>query len=128
MDTNKVICDTNIISQYLVGNQSIIEKIKEIGGDNICITPIVYIELMRWLSLYKGFTPTQRREYKKVFSSLKVLHLNKEISVLSMEISLKVDSLEPADILIGATAIYYNLPLYTQNIKHFKQIKNVRLY
>lgn len=36
--------------------------------------------------------------------------------------------LEPADILIGVTGVYYNIPVYTHNTKHFKLIKNISLY
>ncbi len=32
------------------------------------------------------------------------------------------------DILIGATGVYYDLPVYTHNIKHFKLIKGITLY
>jgi predicted nucleic acid-binding protein len=32
-----------------------------------------------------------------------------------------------ADILIAATALYYDLPIYTQNRKHFAFIPGIRL-
>ena len=32
------------------------------------------------------------------------------------------------DILIGTTEVYYDLPVYTHNIKHFKLIKGITLY
>lgn len=125
--TNKVICDTNIISQYLNGNERIREKIREIGFENIYITPVIYIELIRWLSVYKGLTPQLRREYKKTFNSLKVLHLTREISALAMDISIKVDSLDAPDVLIGATAVHYKIPVFTENIKHFSLIKKISI-
>lgn len=125
--TNKVICDTNIISQYLNGNERIREKIREIGFENIYITPVIYIELIRWLSVYKGLTPTQRKNYKSAFNSLKVLHLTREISALAMDISVKVDSLDAPDILIGATAVHYKIPVFTENIKHFSLIKKISI-
>ena len=57
-----------------------------------------------------------------------VVNLNEEISLLAMEAVTKHDSLEPADILIGVTGVYYNIPVYTHNTKHFKLIKNISLY
>ena len=42
----------------------------------------------------------------------KVLHINKSISELSIDIIKK----------------YYNLPVYTHNLKHFKLIKGITLY
>ena len=58
----------------------------------------------------------------------KVLHINKSISELSIDIIKKDNSLEFPDIFIGATGVYYNLPVYTHNLKHFKLIKDITLY
>lgn len=124
----KLICDTNIISEYLRGNEQIIEEIEKIGFENIAITPVIYIELLRWLSCYKGLSKEERENYKVAFSTLKVIHLNEGISVLSVGISEKINSLEPADVLIGATAIYNDLPLFTLNKKHFLPMENLELW
>ena len=124
----KVICDTNIISGYISGNKNIIKEIDKIGFENIAIIPVIYIELLRWLSCYKGFTKEERKDYKNIFSSLKMLHLNEGISVLGISISEQINSLEPSDVLIGASAIFYDLPLYTLNKKHFEAIDKLNLW
>ena len=123
-----VICDTNIIGKYLFRDPSVVKQIGSIGLRNIYITPIVYIEIIHWLSSYKKFTRADRQEIKDFLDELKILHLNKGISELSIEISKKDNSLDVADILIGATGVYYDLPVYTHNIKHFKLIKGITLY
>jgi len=123
-----VICDTNIIGKYLFRDPSVVKQIGSIGLRNIYITPIVYIEIIHWLSSYKKFTRADRKEIKDFLDELKILHLNKGISELSIEISKKDNSLDVADILIGATGVYYDLPVYTNNIKHFKLIKGITLY
>ncbi|WP_314201276.1 PIN domain-containing protein [Capnocytophaga sputigena] len=123
-----VICDTNIISKYIVEDSQVQRQIRLIGLKNVIITPIVYIELMRWLSSYKGIPSSERVEIKRFIKGLKIYHINKAISELSIEISQKDNSLEPADILIGATGVYYDLPVYTHNLKHFKLIKGITLY
>lgn len=123
-----VICDTNIISKFLEGVPSVVKNIEAIGTDNIAITPVILIELNKWLSAFKGIDKPTRLKYKKKFDTLKMLHLNKGISELSIEISKKDNSLEPADILIGATGVYYEVPVYTHNLKHFKLIKGITLY
>lgn len=115
-----VICDTNIISKYLERVPKVVE--------NIAITPVILIELNKWLSVFKGIDKPTRQKYKKKFDTLKMLHLNKAISELSIDISKKDNSLDPADILIGATGVYYDLPVYTHNLKHFKLIKGITLY
>lgn len=124
-----VICDTNIIGKYLFKDPLVLRQINLLGGmKNIYITPIVYIEIIHWLSSYQKFTREDRKEIKKFLDELKMLHLNKGISELSIEISKKDNSLEPADILIGATGVYYEVPVYTHNLKHFKLIKGITLY
>jgi tRNA(fMet)-specific endonuclease VapC len=37
------------------------------------------------------------------------------------------DSLDIKDILVAGTCIYFNLPLLTRNIKHFRRIKELSL-
>ena len=124
-----VICDTNIIGKYLFKDPLVLRQINLLGGmKNIYITPIVYIEIIHWLSSYQKFTREDRKEIKKFLDELKVLHLNKGISELSIEISKKDNSLDMPDILIGATGVYYDLPVYTHNLKHFKLIKGITLY
>lgn len=128
MEHIKVICDTNVISGFITGDEKITQKLLEIGFENIAITPVIYTELLRWLSVYKGFTKEQRKEYKVIFADLKILHLNEGISVLAINISEEVNSLEPADVLIGASAIFYHLPLFTLNKKHFRQIEKLEIW
>lgn len=124
-----VICDTNIIGKYLFKDPLVLRQINLLGGmKNIYITPIVYIEIIHWLSSYQKFTREDRKEIKKFLDELKMLHLNKSISELSIEISKKDNSLDMPDILIGATGVYYDLPVYTHNLKHFKLIKGITLY
>ena len=124
-----VICDTNIIGKYLYKDPIVLRQINLLGGmKNIYITPIVYIEIIHWLSSYQKFTREDRKEIKKFLDELKMLHLNKGISELSIEISKKDNSLDMPDILIGATGVYYDLPVYTHNLKHFKLIKGITLY
>ncbi len=126
-----VICDTNIISSYVRPDdkyKEIKETVNKIGIENVVITPVIYIELMRWLSIYKGISKVERTKYKVFFENLNVIHLNKEISKIAVEISSKDNSMEAPDILIGATAVYNKIPLYTKNIKHFKRISKIKLY
>ena len=124
-----VICDTNIIGKYLFKDPLVLRQINLLGGmKNIYITPIVYIEIIHWLSSYQKFTREDRKEIKKFLDELKILYLNKGISELSIEISKKDNSLDMPDILIGATGVYYDLPVYTHNLKHFKLIKGITLY
>ena len=80
------------------------------------------------LNEFNSSLESQMKKEMKKFDTLNMLHLNKGISELSIDISKKDNSLDPADILIGATGVYYDLPVYTHNLKHFKLIKGITLY
>ena len=80
-----VICDTNIISKLLQKNPDVVRNINNRGVENIAITPIIFIEIYRWLSLYKGIDKSQRLLYKRTLNDFKMLYLNEEISLLAME-------------------------------------------
>lgn len=128
---NKVICDANVISSYIRTDKHFspiaYDNINRLGLKNVCITPVIYIELFRWLSLYKGFIKTERLKIRKFIDSLNVLHINKNISILSVELSRGLNHLASPDVLIGATAVYYDIALFTFNTKDFKQIKGIKL-
>lgn len=124
----KVICDTNVISRYLLGKYpEITAIIEEIGIENICITPIIRIELLNWICLYQGIDASRRNLFKKTILKLPLIHLNEDISKLAVELSDKKPHSKPADTLIGATVLYYNLKIYTINQKDFRLI-GVPLY
>jgi len=60
-----------------------------------------------------------------------VLHINEEISDLAVNWVEKYclsHKLDIEDALIAATAIYYNIELFTLNTKDFRYIPNIKLY
>lgn len=124
----KVICDTNIISRYLIGkNPEIITTIEKIGIENVYITPVIRIELLNWTCLYDGLDTQTRKLFRKIIYMFPLIHLNENISKLAVELSEKKPHSKPMDTLIGATVLYYNLKIYTMNKKDFKLI-GVPLY
>ncbi len=120
----KVICDTGILRRYFGRKEEFVQMVDKIGFENIVITPVIRIELHRWLSVYKGITKSERKLYDNLIKSIPVLHLNSNISKIAVEISDNDNSLDAPDILIGATAIYHKIPLLTANKKHFKRMKH----
>ncbi len=124
----KVICDTNIISRFLIGKHyEINETVNRIGLDNVCITPVIRMELLNWLCLYEGISKPLRNIYKKAILRFPVIHINENISKLALELSEKKPHSKPGDTLIGATAVYYKMKIYTINRKDFELI-SVPLY
>ena len=127
----KVLCDTNVISSYLMNSEKAIDLIeKQIGVENIVISSVTYMELQKWLWSYKGLTDKQIQAFKKGISSLALIHIDRKISAVSVGFyeNYKEASMQIADMLIAATAITLKIKLYTLNVKDFKFIKGVNLY
>lgn len=120
----KIICDTNVISRYIINSSTEITiTIEEIIGiENIFITPVIYIELMNWLAFYEGIEKTKRMQLKKLINSIPVITLNEDICNFAMKLAFQNPHSKVADTLIGATAIYYNINIYTLNKKDFELI------
>lgn len=120
----KIICDTNVISRYILNSSTEITiTIEEIIGiENIFITPVIYIELMNWLAFYEGIEKTKRMQLKRLINSTPVVTLNEDICNFAMKLAFQNPHSKVADTLIGATAIYYNINIYTLNKKDFELI------
>ena len=120
----KIICDTNVISRYILNSSTEITITNEeiIGIENIFITPVIYIELMNWLAFYEGIEKTKRMQLKKLINSIPVITLNEDICNFAMKLAFQNPHSKVADTLIGATAIYYNINIYTLNKKDFELI------
>ena len=119
-----IICDTNVISRYILNSSTEITiTIEEIIGiENIFITPVIYIELMNWLAFYEGIEKTKRMQLKRLINSIPVVTLNEDICNFAMKLAFQNPHSKVADTLIGATAIYYNINIYTLNKKDFELI------
>ena len=86
--TKNVICDSGIISSYLLNNKIIVNKINnEILLINICITGLNRIELMNWLSGYSLLTKIERAKYLKFIKAIPLIHINEPISKIAIELS-----------------------------------------
>ena len=120
-----VLCDTSVIIDYYNGNTSIIEALDKIGFNNIAISFVVYGE-----AIYGALNKKDMQKWMKFLDKLIIIPMNEEIAGLSTELLKKYvlsHKLHFADAMIASTAIYYNLPLFTLNIKDFRFIKNLQL-
>jgi tRNA(fMet)-specific endonuclease VapC len=121
-----ILCDTNILIEFYKGNPATIQALRDIGQASIAVSVITKAELL--------FGARDKQELAKINRHLACCHcypLTTDISDLF--IGLMADyslSHRPSipDMLIAATALNYNLELYTLNTKDFKFIPNMRLY
>jgi len=115
--------DTGIVSRYVAGNHpGISERIAEIGKDNCRISVVSRVELHNWISGYRTVDKAERARLLREIRSFSILHLNEEISDNVLVYANADLSAKPADLLIGATAYHYGLPLLTLNTKDFARL------
>lgn len=115
--------DTNIIIHYTKGSDRHTEFLNSL--DNVNVSFIALSELF--------YGARDKKDLKKLISLaeyFEVAACNVEISKISVEI-IKNYSLSHGltilDSIIAATAIHHKLILATENIKHFKMIKGLKV-
>jgi hypothetical protein len=121
-----ILIDTNILIEIYKNNTLIIDIVKKIGQNNIAISDITCAELF-----YGARNKRELQIISKDLNKLEILHIQEEVSKNAVELVEKYalsHKLSIPDALIAATAIYYNLPLYTLNLKDFVFIKEIQLY
>ena len=121
-----ILCDTNIFIEFYRGNRRIIDKLKDIGQENIALSVITAAELL--------FGALNKKELKQIWTDLNhltIFHINTFISKRFLELMIKYSlshKLTIPDAIIAATAIENNIPLFTLNIKDFRFIENLELF
>ena len=114
-----VFIDTNIIIEYLKGNQEIADKLNSF--DEVFINEIIVMEL------YQGARNKRELNYiKKAISNFRILKTTDEIIALAKDILEKYTlshNTKIMDAIIASAVLVYNLKLYTLNVKDFKYLE-----
>jgi len=121
-----ILCDTNVIIEVLKGRHETIREIERIGLDNLGISAVTVMELY--------FGALSKRELNKIknnLQSLQIIHVDSEISEVAVDLVEKYSKnfhFQIPDAIIAATALVYEIELFTYNLKDFKFIKDIRLH
>lgn len=121
-----ILCDTNIFISAFNGRTDTIEQLNIIGLQYIVISSITVMEL------YQGMgNKIELSQMKKKLKFYDIIHIDNTISEKAIELIDKFrlsHGLTIPDALIAATAVTYQLELYTYNVKDFDFIHNIKLY
>lgn len=102
------------------------EELNSIQPQNIVVSDISAGEF-----IYGAFNRVELQRIKRTLSAVQVVHVNEAISKKGVELleafSLS-HNLSLPDAFIAATALYYDIPIYTLNIKDFRFIPDLQLY
>jgi len=120
-----VIFDTNILIEIYRGNDAVKRHIESLGVSVIYISSITIAEF-----LVGAKDKADLKRFEKLLDVYTHLPLNASITEIFLNL-FRAYSLSHrpaiADVLIAATALYYDMPLYTHNKKHFQFIPGLRL-
>jgi predicted nucleic acid-binding protein len=123
--------DTNIISYFLKGDPAIKAKMRlENDHENqFVIPPTVYFEVRSWL--VKNNSKGKMTTFEKMYSTQGIGVIDKNILDIAVTERLKLQkkgfSIEDDDLLIAAYCINHDLPLVTNNTRHFINIKRLKI-
>jgi len=122
--------DTNIVSYYLKGNQTLVDRVSnETDNKNfIIIPPVVFYEIKRWLLTINSIKKLALFETMCSLSGID--SINKEIiesaAIIFSDLQKKGIKIEDNDILIAAYCIYHGYTLVTNNEKHYMHITKLK--
>jgi len=121
--------DTNICIYFLKGRYGLVEKIQRIGIENFYISEITVAELK--YGIEKSTTPDKNRlVVYELIDKLKKLPIFGALDVYAKEkarLKKGGNIVDDFDLLIGATAIFNNMILVTNNEKHFTRLQNIKV-
>jgi len=120
-----VIVDTNILIEIVRQNALIIQKCRDIGNDQLAISSISYVEFLVGSRDKVDFH--KNRRFLSLFVNIPVdENINTALIDIFENYSLSHKPSVP-DMLIAATAIHYQLPLFRLNTKDFKYLSGITL-
>lgn len=121
-----VLCDTNILIELLKNNPTIVERLNSIGEERISVSMVTAAEL-----IFGALNKTELSKINKLIALTSVFQINETISSISLELLNKYTlshHLTLPDSIIAATAIFYEIPLFTLNTKDFRYIDGITLW
>ncbi len=121
--------DTNICIFFLKGRTNIIEKIKVVGASNCFISEVTVAELKYGAENSK--TPNEIRKILAsfipmfpIFPIYDALDIYAEEKARQRKTGTMIDDF---DILIGATALYHDMVMVTNNVSHLNRLTNISI-
>ena len=126
-----LILDTNIVSQIVRRNTSVIENYNAAidRGDTLGISAITYYELRRgaFAPQFVRLKPALEIMLEDLELVIPDFHTYQIAAEIWWDLKQAGTKLEDNDILIAATAISFGETLVSDNTKHFDRIPNLKL-
>jgi predicted nucleic acid-binding protein len=128
--SKKYILDSDILIYFLKGDKDTIKKVISLPNDELYITIINYTELL--YGIYNSNKINQNKEKILPFlENFKILQFDKRSSEIFAKLKVKLKKqgniIADMDLMIASIAIANKAILFSNNLKHFKRIKELEL-
>ncbi len=125
MDEEMILCDSDVIVELWRNNPGVVELIKQLGEENLYINAIIKAEIQN-----KAVDKRDLRHINQRLENFPLIMLDDDISEKFNDLFEKyLLSHRPAvpDMLVAATALSYDISLFTLNIDHFSFVSGLKL-
>lgn len=128
-----LLCDTGLMSRVFLNKSPFVEAYELLTWHyQDTISPAVYIELQHWLLIQRGlpFNPISRTEYERYRRRLdNSTILNSDgVSEEAIKVARRWPDTGVGDSYTIATALIFDVPVFTLNPKHFERVAGITLY
>ena len=124
------IVDTDVVSMLFKGDTRALAYRVHVTGRLLGISFMTLAELERW-SLERGWGATRKLELAKHVTRYTVLPVSRELCVKWAEVAFAAKRrgrpIQTADAWIAASALYYQVPLITNNRSDYSFIEGLTL-
>jgi predicted nucleic acid-binding protein len=123
--------DSNIVSYFLKNDDTIQNKIDEETdqGNDFVIPPTVYFEIMNWL--LKNASKKRMIIFERMYSEKGIGVIDKAVLDIASTVKLKMrqqgKGISDDDLFIAAYCLKHNMPLVTNNTRHFIDIEGLKI-
>jgi predicted nucleic acid-binding protein len=123
--------DTDWATQALAGQRLAISTLERLASGRISVSYITVAELYE--GAFNSSNPQARLVvFRHFLNPYTVLNLNDGIAERFAEIRAflrrRGEMIPDFDLMVGATALYYDLTVLTFNLRHFQRIPDLNLY
>jgi predicted nucleic acid-binding protein len=120
-----VLCDTNIFIYAFNGHVDTVNRIEEIGLEQIALSAITVMELYQGARNKVELAQIKRKI--RYYDVVEVDNLASKQAVLFIEKFKLSHNLQIPDAIIGASAVVHQIPLFTCNVKDFGYLPGIIL-
>ncbi len=126
----KYLIDTNTWIEYFHNRSGVREHLKEIPAENIYVSEITIAELIYGAvhSRNEEKHLNETYEISETFNVVAISNVLRQYADLRHAlVNQNQKNVGDFDILIGATALHYDMIVVTDNIKHFKLMPEIKI-